>query len=72
MSQVGNRLLGAAGLLLPTLCLFGAGAAGEPLGDVGHRVEVDVVQDHGHVVLGEHQVLLEVVGPEGIGVGLGG
>lgn len=27
MSQVGNRLIGAAGLLLPTLCLLAAGAA---------------------------------------------
>jgi len=27
MSQVGKRLLGAAGLLLPTLCLFAAGSA---------------------------------------------
>ena len=27
MSQLGNRLIGAAGLVLPTLCLIGAGAA---------------------------------------------
>ena len=45
MSQVGNRLLGAAGLLLPTLCLFGAGAA--------------AAQDAASALLG-HQAALEL------------
>ena len=47
MSQVGNRLLGAAGLLLPTLCLFGAGAA--------------AAQDAAPALLG-HQAALELDG----------
>jgi Amt family ammonium transporter len=45
MSQVGKRLLGAAGLLLPTLCLFAAGSA--------------AAQDAAPALLG-HQAALEL------------
>ena len=46
MSQLGNRLIGAAGPVLPTLCLIGAGAAQAQTGApalLGHQAALELV-----------------------------
>ena len=42
-------------------------AARVSLGHVGRRIEMDVVQHHGHGVLREHDVLLDEVGTLRVG-----
>ena len=74
MSQLGNRLIGAAGLVLPTLCLIGAGAAQAQTGTpalLGHQAPL-VLDSAGASWLGTSTALVLLMTLPGLALFYGG
>ncbi|WP_312595611.1 ammonium transporter [Brevundimonas sp.] len=74
MSQIGNRLIGAAGLVLPTLCLIGAGAAQAQTGApalLGHQAPL-VLDSAGASWLGTSTALVLLMTLPGLALFYGG
>ena len=74
MSQLGKRLIGAAGLVLPTLCLIGAGAAQAQTGTpalLGHQAPL-VLDSAGASWLGTSTALVLLMTLPGLALFYGG
>ena len=74
MSQLGNRLIGAAGPVLPTLCLIGAGAAQAQTGTpalLGHQAPL-VLDSAGASWLGTSTALVLLMTLPGLALFYGG
>ena len=74
MSQLGKRLVGAAGLVLPTLCLIGAGAAQAQTGApalLGHQAALEL-DSAGASWLGTSTALVLLMSLPGLALFYGG